>query len=614
MSPPFLTPSQDDLVPQRPDTSLEYVPRLSEVGTQRSLSGLPGAQQEIESTMSTASSFPARISQANTPDTTLSTLESPPPNRKLIWNVRSSLSLRNSPNIGLYETSARELIGEDPVLKPFFDTAWKGRYESLWSLTETGYQDWDSSSSNFSLRNQAENSWFWIKEYREKPVRSSEESLSLERTSYPSFTFSPPDTTDPESTNEEPPRKRQRKSAKLLAKGAVLRARRMRILPTTDQRKSLRDCFGIYRHIYNECVSADKKEEVNGASAAEMRKWRTLFTRKDNYYGDNKPWKDNCPCHTKQQAVEEYFKAKKTAVGLLVKGKLPRFDMKFKSRFKAPQETVPFESYRFSNFSKWKSSITIPSLKIGAIRTMGKVPREFSARKDEKSVREEMKITRTKLGKYYATITYEVQQEPKYAENKGDVISFDPGCKTFQSYHSNDGSWGEIGKFDQQQALLQKADKLSSKLSTTKRTSAFKRRLRRRILGLYEKVRNRTADLHNKVCSWVVSKYRIILLPTFESSKMVSSLQSKTARSMMTWSHFKFQRKLLAHAQKFTDVKVRLVNESFTTKTCGSCGVLNDRMTLSNRTFWCDSCGLKSPRDGHASRNIGLRALKYILV
>lgn len=193
------------------------------------------------------------------------------------------------------------------------------------------------------------------------------------------------------------------------------------------------------------------------------------------------------------------------------------------------------------------------------------------------------------------------------------MISFDPGCKTFLAYHSNDWSSGEIGKFDQQRSLLEKADKFSSKLSTSKRNSAFMRWLRRRILGLYENVRNRTTDLHNKVCSWVVFKYRIILLPIFESSKMVSSRKSKTARSMMTWSHFSFPRKLLAYAQKFTDVKVRLVNGSFTTKTCGSCGALNDNMALTNRT-WCDSCGFKYPRGGHAARNIGLRALKNLLV
>ena len=129
------------------------------------------------------------------------------------------------------------------------------------------------------------------------------------------------------------------------------------------------------------------------------------------------------------------------------------------------------------------------------------------------------------------------------------------------------------------------------------------------------RVRNRTADLHNKVCSWVVNTYRIVLLPVFKSSQMVSSgkLYSTTCRKMMTWSHYRFQRKLVDLAQKYTDVKVRLCNEAFTTKQCGSCGSINGSMTLSDRVFNCSGCGLQSSRDGHAARNVGLRPLKFLI-
>ena len=249
---------------------------------------------------------------------------------------------------------------------------------------------------------------------------------------------------------------------------------------------------------------------------------------------------------------------------------------------------------------------------------MGKVPKEFGNRYDKSSVRKEIKISRTRLGKYYAYITFEVGQTAKFQGHpEGDMISFDPGSKTFLTYHSPDGTWGEIGTFEEQENVLRKADTLKSKMDTIghSKSSNWRRRVRRLILGLHEKVRNRTADLHNKVCSWVVNTYRIVLLPIFESSKMVSSgkLYSTTCRKMMTWSHYKFQRKLVDLAQKYTDVKVRLCNEAFTTKQCGSCGSINGSMTLSDRTFNCPSCGLQSSRDGHAARNVGLRSLKFLI-
>jgi len=252
------------------------------------------------------------------------------------------------------------------------------------------------------------------------------------------------------------------------------------------------------------------------------------------------------------------------------------------------------------------------------LHVMGKVPKEFRDRDDSNSVRKEVEISRTRLGKYYAYITFEVDQTPKFqGHSEGDMISFDPGSKTFLTYHSPDGTWGEIGTFEEQEKLLKRADTLKSKLDTIgySKNSKWRRRVRRRILGLYERVRNRTTDLHNKVCSWVVNTYRIVLLPVFESSQMVSSkkLHSTTCRKMMTWSHYKFQRKLVDLAQKYTDVKVRLCNEAFTTRQCGVCGVINHTMTLNDRTFDCSSCGLQSSRDGHAARNVGLRSLKFLI-
>lgn len=88
------------------------------------------------------------------------------------------------------------------------------------------------------------------------------------------------------------------------------------------------------------------------------------------------------------------------------------------------------------------------------------MPREFRDRDDTSSARKGIKITRARLGEYYTNVTSEVQQTCKFRIDKGDMISFDPGSKTFQTYNSPDGTWGEIGSFKNQEALLEKADGL----------------------------------------------------------------------------------------------------------------------------------------------------------
>ncbi|ACH46754.1 putative transposase [Feldmannia species virus] len=405
-------------------------------------------------------------------------------------------------------------------------------------------------------------------------------------------------------------------------KGVVLRCRKVRILPSEEQREILKSCFGIHRHIYNECVKAEKDGDIDGAGVRECYKWRKAFTTREDYYGQGKNWKDDCPSHTKQQAVEEFFKNKKTGLKLVSEGKIRRFDIGFKSRFKCRQETIPFEKFLIKKkdstnpLSKSLVSTTYKGKSMD-LRIMGKVPKVFKDRDDQGFTRTEMKITRTKTGKYYAIVSFEVPQTSRFPEIHGDMISFDPGCKTFQTYHSPDGTWGEIGTFEKQELLLRKADRLKSRLELEgkDKDSRWRRRTRRRMLNLFEKVRNRTADLHNKVCSWVVNTYRLVLVPEFKTSQMVSSkkLYSKTCRKMMTWSHYRFRSKLIAMAQKFTDVKVRLCNEAYTTKQCGSCGVINRSMTLNDRSFNCVSCGLSSSRDGHAARNVGLRSLRFLV-
>lgn len=601
---------------QKQDTNSEYVQKLSETGTQRDSSNLSEPQLGSDFTMSSPS-YPELL---ETMDIVSSTQGSPVLNRSQTWNAKSNICLENSPDIKLYETSVRELIGEDPDLRPFFDTAWRDQYEKSWLPTETDSLVSGSSSSSLLLKKQEENSWFSVNLRTNQ--QSSNQNANSGKICFPSSTSSPPDIMEEENieeTTEEPPkRKRVRKSKKLAKEGKVLRSRRVRILPNRSQREILRNCMGVYRYIYNECVRSEKNGLIHGASSAESSRWRTILTKKSNYYNLGQSWKDICPCHTKQQAVEEFFKAKKTGMKMVAQGELQSFDIKFKSRFKMIQETIPFEWHSFKKDEEAKYSLAVKYNGADVVfKIKGKVPKNFRDRNDPKYQRSEIKITRTRLGKYYANIPYEVNQSRKFQGDMSDMVSFDPGCKTFQTFHSPDGTWGEIGNFDKQEELLKKSDDIRSRLDTLgkSKTSRWRRRMKRKFLGINQKVKNRTADLHNKVCSWVVNSYKVILLPVFKTQSMVSSrrLVSSTCRKMMTWSHYTFQRKLVSLAQKFTDVKVRLCNEAFTTKQCGRCGIVNDNMTLGDRVFWCDACGLRSSRDGHAARNVGLRSLRYIV-
>ena len=65
------------------------------------------------------------------------------------------------------------------------------------------------------------------------------------------------------------------------------------------------------------------------------------------------------------------------------------------------------------------------------------------------------------------------------------------------------------------------------------------------------------------------------------SARKGREIHTKTMRGMLCWSHYKFRQRLIAKSELFSDSKVIECDESYTCKTCGYCGVINDKFCSS---------------------------------
>ena len=83
---------------------------------------------------------------------------------------------------------------------------------------------------------------------------------------------------------------------------------------------------------------------------------------------------------------------------------------------------------------------------------------------------------------------------------------------------------------------------------------------------------------------------------------------SKTARQMLTWSHYRFQQRLVNKTREYRNSQVIICDEAYTSKTCGCCGQLHEKLGGS-KTFRCPHCGVVMDRDMNGARNILLRYL-----
>jgi putative transposase len=198
------------------------------------------------------------------------------------------------------------------------------------------------------------------------------------------------------------------------------------------------------------------------------------------------------------------------------------------------------------------------------------------------------------------------------------IVSIDPGIKTFATcYDPEDGSvykWGD--KPWLLAWLSRKCDRLVSKARDHHGQS------RRRILAVAVSIMRRMTDLvselHRKLSLWLCRNYSVVLLPKFSPRRCGQrknlpfgkrrSLGKKATRRMMQLGHFRF-RQSLEHKCKEFGTKLEVCGEAYTSMTCGSCGKLNRKLSLKDRTYSCPDCGWTADRDANGARNVLLRYL-----
>jgi putative transposase len=120
---------------------------------------------------------------------------------------------------------------------------------------------------------------------------------------------------------------------------------------------------------------------------------------------------------------------------------------------------------------------------------------------------------------------------------------------------------------------------------------------------------NLKEELHNKTVKYLSDNYGKIIIPPFETQKMVSSEKTNRnlSRSLMNLSYYKFLIKLKNRCKEY-DIELMIRPEYYTSKTCGNCG--NIKHDLGNADVYnCKKCNIVLDRDTNGARNIMLRNL-----
>jgi putative transposase len=183
---------------------------------------------------------------------------------------------------------------------------------------------------------------------------------------------------------------------------------------------------------------------------------------------------------------------------------------------------------------------------------------------------------------------------------------------TFCTGYDPNGIIGEMGKSDISRIyrLCYSYDKSQSKWSQPTTKHAKRYRYKKAGARIQRRIRNPVDEFHKKTTKWVCENYSTIFLLKFETQKMSFKSQrkinSKTARNMFTWSHYRFKTRLMNKAREYPNCRVIFCSEEYTSQTCSECEYLYSKIGDSKK-FKCPGCNQESDRDFNAARNILLK-------
>jgi putative transposase len=433
----------------------------------------------------------------------------------------------------------------------------------------------DSSYSNLPNR-----CWFNIKEKHNKHMEFRNMTLFTDRFECES--------TEDEKTN--------------------IRSEKVKLWLSTEHKTLLKKWFGVFRYVYNTAIHELKKysDFVLSLTPAQRKlKENKLDGNKlrDKIIGSEKnkklpDWVYEVPSDVRNDAVRDAWKAYRA----LIKSRSNKIHCELHYCKKKETHSITIGDKGFTGETIYVTKSVINGKKITGKLT-GKRARVIQSDGNAR-------LSYVKKDGYYL---HKVINEPRRtSESQGrSMIALDPGVRTFMtSYEPNmtadigSGAVIRVAKLKNAQINL---------LAKMKKVNAEKRKGLKKAYGkIKKKITNLIDELHWKTIAYIM-QYDIILLPSFEVKGMIKrsdhsvgrirKITKKTVSDLLLLQHYKFKMRLINKVKASPDHMLFIVNESYTSKTCSSCGYEHTKLG-SSKTFNCPKCSMNLDRDVNGARNI----------
>jgi IS605 OrfB family transposase len=207
-------------------------------------------------------------------------------------------------------------------------------------------------------------------------------------------------------------------------------------------------------------------------------------------------------------------------------------------------------------------------------------------------------ISRT-ADRWFVSFTVEVERQIRATNGKTTTIGVDVGIR-----HLAVLSTGEppIPNPRALERSTRKLRRLNRELARRRPASRRRKLARRRLARAHARAANLRRDALHKLTTTLANEHATLVVEHLNVAGMVRN--RRVARALADTGLAELRR-MLAYKTTWYGSRLVVADRFYpSSKTCSACGWVKAKLTLAERTFTCEHCGLRVDRDLNAARNL----------
>jgi putative transposase len=199
-------------------------------------------------------------------------------------------------------------------------------------------------------------------------------------------------------------------------------------------------------------------------------------------------------------------------------------------------------------------------------------------------------------GHWYVSL--QVEEEQTVPENSGPVVGIDLGIKTVATL--SDGT--VIPNPRHLKRRLKKLKRLQRVVSRRQKGGKNRKKAVRKFAKLHRQIKHHRSNTLHEVTTRLVKTKSVLVIEDLNVSGMLKN--HRLAQAIGDVGFAEFKRQLLYKAAWYGSRVILADRWEPSSKRCSGCGWLDVDLTLTDRTFHCQQCGLMLDRDLNAAINL----------